>query len=98
MEIDQKPDTYVKTVLTFGNKPARAMAQIVFRKIAAEGETSSLSAAKTLKKKKNSNMDDILDSVQTVSEAWQLTTEIDEVLAKGGFTTILKNGNLKTGR
>ena len=52
MEIDQKPDTYVKTVLTFGNKPARAMAQIVFRKIAAEGETSSLSAAKTLKKKK----------------------------------------------
>ena len=30
-------------------------------------------------------MDDILDSVQTVSEARQLTTEIDDVLAKGGF-------------
>ena len=97
MEIDRKPDTYVKTVLTFGNKPARAMAQIVFRKTAAEGDTSSLSAADT-EKKKNSNMDDILDSVQTVSEAWQLMTEIDEMLAKGGFTTILKNGNLKTGR
>ncbi|XP_068738751.1 uncharacterized protein [Montipora capricornis] len=30
-------------------------------------------------------MDDILDSVQTVSGARQLTTEIDKVLAKGGF-------------
>ena len=30
-------------------------------------------------------MDDILDSVQTVSEALQLTTEIDEVLAKSDF-------------
>ena len=40
MEINRKPDTYVKTVLTFGNKPARAMAQTVFRKTAAEGETT----------------------------------------------------------
>ncbi|XP_068761870.1 uncharacterized protein [Montipora capricornis] len=84
MEIDRKPDTYVKTVLTFGDKPAPAMAQIALRKTAAEGENHSPSAAKTLKE--NSYMDDILDSVQTVSEARQLTTEIDEVLAKGGFS------------
>ena len=83
MEIDRKLDTYVKTVLTFGDKPAPAMAQIALRKTAEEGENHSLSAAKTLKE--NSYMDDILDSVQTVSEARQLTTEIDEVLAKGGF-------------
>ena len=30
-------------------------------------------------------MDDILDSVRTVSEAQQLTIGIDEVLEKGGF-------------
>ena len=83
MEIDRKPDTYVKTVLTFGDKPPPAMAQIALRKTAAEGEIHSPSAAKTLKE--NSYMDDILDSVQTMSEARQLTTEIDEVLAKGGF-------------
>ena len=59
------------------------MAQIALRKTAAEGENHSPSAAKTLEE--NSYMDDILDSVQTVSEARQLTTEIDEVLAKGGF-------------
>ncbi|XP_068711775.1 uncharacterized protein [Montipora foliosa] len=84
MEIDRKPDTYVKTVLMFGDKPAPAMAQIALRKTAAEGENDSSSAAKTLKE--NSYMDDILDSVQTVSEARQLMTEIYEVLAKGGFS------------
>ena len=36
MEIDRKPDTYVKTVLTFGDKPAPAMAQIALRKMAEE--------------------------------------------------------------
>ena len=88
MEIDRKPDTYVKTVLMFGGKPAPAMAQTPLRKTATEGETSSPSAAKTLKE--NSHMDDFLDSVQTVTEARQLTTEIDEVLAKGGFRSRIK--------
>ena len=81
MEIDRKPDTYVKTVLTFGDKPAPAMAQIALRKTAAEGETNSPIAAKTLKE--NSYMDDM--SSITEPEAQQLTTEIDEVLANGGF-------------
>ncbi|XP_068723688.1 uncharacterized protein [Montipora capricornis] len=71
MEIDRKPDTYVKTILTFGDKPAPAMAQIALRKTAAEGENHSPSAAKTLKE--NSYMDEILDSVQTVSEACEWT-------------------------
>ncbi|XP_022799862.1 uncharacterized protein LOC111337764 [Stylophora pistillata] len=82
MEIDREPDTYVKTVLTFGDKPAPAMAQIALRKT-AEGGTESPRAAKTLKE--NSYMDYILDSLQTVTEAAQLTSEIDEVLTKGGF-------------
>ena len=67
MKTDREPDTYVKTVLTFGDKPAPAMAQIALRKTAEEGERLSPHAAKTLKS--NTYMDDILDSVHTVQEA-----------------------------
>ena len=83
IQTDRTPDTYVKTVLMFGDKPAPAMAQIALRKTAEEGESLHPSATKTLKN--NSYMDDILDSVHTVSEARQLTTGIDNVLDKGGF-------------
>ena len=83
MKTDREPDTYVKTILTFGDKPAPAMAQIVLRKTAEEGESLNPHAPKTLKN--NSYMDDILDSVHTVQEAQELTTGIDKVLEKGGF-------------
>lgn len=73
----------MKTVLTFRDKPAPAMAQIALRKTAEEGESLSPHAAKTLKN--NSYMDDILDSIHTVQQAQELTTEIDNVLEKGGF-------------
>ena len=48
LQTDREPDTYVKTVLTFGDKPAPAMAQIAFKKTAEEGESLSPHAAKTL--------------------------------------------------
>ena len=83
MKTDREPDTYVKTVLTFGDKPAPIMAQIALRKTAEEGEILSPHAAKTLKN--NSYMDDLLDSVPTVQQAQELTTGIDNVLEKGGF-------------
>lgn len=73
----------MKTILTFGDKPTPAMAQIALRKTAEEGETLSPHAARTIKT--NSYMDDILDSVHTVQEAQELTTGIDQVLEKGGF-------------
>lgn len=83
MKTDREPDTYVKTVLTFGDKPAPIMAQIALRKTAEEEEILSPQAAKTLKN--NSYMDDLLDSVHTVHQAQELTTGIDNVLEKGGF-------------
>ena len=73
----------MKTVLTFRDKPAPAMAQIALRKTAEEGESLSPHPAKTLKN--NSYMDDILDSIHTVQQAQELTTGIDNVLEKGGF-------------
>ena len=83
MKTDREPDTYVKTVLTFRNKPAPAMAQIALRKTIEEGESLSPHAAKKLTN--NSYMDDILNSVHTVQQAQELTTGIDNVLEKGRF-------------
>jgi hypothetical protein len=83
LETERDPDTYVKTVLTFGDKPAPAMAQIALRKTAQESEEVYPKAAKVLKD--NTYMDDICESLETNEEARQLTRDVDEVLAKGGF-------------
>ena len=83
MEISREPDVYVKTVLTFGDKPAPAMAQTALQKTAREGEKRYPEAAEVLKK--NTYMDDICDSVHSVEQATKLSTEIDEVLHEGVF-------------
>ena len=83
METNREPDIYVKTVLTFGDKPAPAMAQIALRKTADQAKSLYPKAAQVLKD--NTYMDDICDSVRTVEHAKRLTTDLDEVLMKGGF-------------
>jgi len=83
LETMREPDTYVKTVLTFGDKPAPAMAQIALRKTAEEGEDSYPEAAQTLKR--NTYMDDICESVHTAEKAEKMTKELDKVLENGGF-------------
>ena len=79
----REPDVYVKTVLTFGDKPAPAMAQIALRKTAEESKITHPKASEVITK--NAYMDNICDSVYTVMEAKQQTEEIDTVLEKGGF-------------
>lgn len=83
LEISREPDVYVKTVLTFGDKPAPAMAQTALRKTAQEGKSTHPKAAEITMK--NAYMDDICDSVGTVKEARQQTEDVDKVLEKGGF-------------
>ena len=83
METDREPDTYVKTVLTFGDKPAPAMAQIALRKTAQENKARYPEAAEVLTN--NTYMDDICESVDTEKEARKLTNDIDTVLKTGGF-------------
>ena len=84
LETDRPPDIYVMNVLTFGDKPAPAMAQIALQKTADEGESINPEAAKTIKD--NTYMDDILDSVNTTEDAKKLTSDVDKILEKGGFT------------
>ena len=61
----------------------RDMAQIALRKTADQAKSSYPDAAQVLKN--NTYMDDICDSVHSVQQAKRLTTELDEMLSKGGF-------------
>ena len=83
LETEREADVYVKTVLTFGDKPAPAMAQIALRKTAEENKKDYPEAAEVLSK--NSYMDDICGSVDTVAQAQKLTEDLDKVLESGGF-------------
>jgi len=83
MDTDRAPDVYVKTVLTFGDKPAPAMAQTALRKTADGANEAFPKAAKVLKE--NTYMDDRCDSVRTEDEERELTKSIDAVLETGGF-------------
>ena len=83
METSRDPDVCVKRVLTFGDKPAPAMAQIALRKRAQENKADYPEAAEVLTN--NVYMDDKCESKDTVKEARKLTEDIDKVLKTEGF-------------
>ncbi|XP_063970046.1 uncharacterized protein LOC129255891 [Lytechinus pictus] len=83
LNVEQEPDVYVKTVVTFGDKPAPAMAQIALRRTAEEGRAAYPEAASVIER--DTYMDDICTSVSTVEEGRNLTHDLDEVLDTGGF-------------
>ena len=84
LDTNRKPVVYVKSVLTFGDKPASAMAQIALCKTAQERQATNPDTAEVLTN--NVSMDDICDSVDTVEKAQGLSNDIDSVLAKGRFS------------
>ena len=67
-------------MLTFGDKPVPAMAQIALRKTADQAKSSYPEATQVLKN--NTYMDGICDSVNSIQQAKRLTNELDEVLMK----------------
>ena len=73
------------------------MAQIASRKTADQAKVLHSEAAQVLKN--NTYMDDICDSLHSIQQAKQLTTEQDEVLLKGGFQIKgwLSNQSLENG-
>ncbi|XP_068697211.1 uncharacterized protein [Montipora foliosa] len=82
-ETEHEPDTYVKTVLTFGDRPAPAMAITAMRKTAKLNQDAKPKAAKAILN--NAYVDDMCDSAVDPNEAKTLIADIDEVLATGGF-------------
>ena len=83
LETEREPDTYVKTVLTFGDRPSPTMATVALRKTAELKEETKPKAANAIKN--NTYVDDICDSQSSVEAAKELTSDIDEVLDAGGF-------------
>ncbi|KAK3748966.1 hypothetical protein QZH41_006852 [Actinostola sp. cb2023] len=83
LETERQPDTYIKTVLTFGDRPSPTMAIVALRKTAELKEVGTPKTAEAIIK--NTYMDDICDSVDSVAEVKSLTSSIDEMLAAGGF-------------
>ena len=83
LETEREPDTYVKTVLTFGDRPSPTMAIVALRKTAELQEVAKPEAANAIKK--NTYVDDICDSQTSVEAARELTSDIDEILDAGGF-------------
>lgn len=84
LQTHRELDATVKTVLTFGDKPAPAMAQRALRKTADEVQETFSAAAQVIQD--NTYMDDIFKSIPTEAEASELTKDIDSVLEAGGFT------------
>ena len=75
LETQHDPDTYVKTVLTFGDKPAPTMAQITLQKTPEENQEFCPEAAKAIKV--NSYVDDLCDSLDTIKQAQKQTEDIN---------------------
>ena len=80
---DRQPDVYVKEVVTFGDMPAPAMALTALKRTAAEGARNYPEAARALDR--DTYMDDICTSTDSVEKATRLTDQMDTVLNTGGF-------------
>jgi len=79
----RKPDTYVMTSLSFGDRPAAAIAAVALKKTAEMAGEEFPNASVTIKN--NSYVDDIIDSFDNKAKATEMTEQIDSVLKKGGF-------------
>ncbi|KAJ8019123.1 hypothetical protein HOLleu_42503 [Holothuria leucospilota] len=93
----REPDVYVKEVVTFGDKPAPAMALTALKRTAEEGAKEYPEAARVLHE--NTYMDDICTSVRSREEAKKLINDVDKVLEKGSFKVKewVSNLNLRDG-
>ena len=91
-----EPDHYVLTCVTFGDRPAGAIAVIALRKTAEMFESKFITAAKIIIN--DSYVDDIIFSVNDTNLANTLMSDIDYILKEGGFqikewVTTLKGNN-----
>ena len=83
MEIEREPDVYVITSLSFRDKPAGNIASLALRKTAEMGKETYSKPANVIQN--ITYVDDIIDSVDSLNEAKELTEDIDKLLQPGGF-------------
>ena len=82
-EVTREPDTYVITSVSFGDRPAGAIATVALRKTAKMGQREFPEAAEIILN--NTYVDDILDSFSSKEDAIKLTKDIINLLKPGGF-------------
>ena len=80
---DREPDVYVMTALSFGDRPAAAIASLALQKTAENGSEQYPDAATTIIN--NSYVDDIIDSFASKQTAEERVEQINKILATGGF-------------
>ena len=83
MKSDQRPDIFVMTAVSFGDRPATAIATMVLQKTAAQRKDEYPEAAQTILE--NSYVDDIVDSFTSKEHAGIITKNIDRILEDGSF-------------
>ena len=83
MKSDQRPDIFVMTAVSFGDRPAAAIATMALQKTAAQRKDEYPEAAQTILE--NSYVDDIVDSFTSKEHAGIITKNIDRILEDGSF-------------
>ena len=84
MDSSRQPDVYKINCVSFGDKPAGAIASLALRKTAEMSQHEFPTASETIRN--NSYVDDILGSYDSEEEANRISEEIDTILSKGGFS------------
>ena len=84
LNVTKDPDVYAMTRVSFGDKPAGAIATVALRKTALECAESHPKAADTIVK--NSYIDDLIDSFDSNDEMMETAATISSILETGGFS------------
>jgi hypothetical protein len=83
MEFDRQPDQYMITSVSFGDKPAGAIASLALKKTAEMQQNTHPRAANMIIR--NSYVDDIVDSFDDLENAKKATKQASQILATGNF-------------
>ena len=83
MNTMEKPKSYVITRVNMGDKPAPAICAEAIQKTATMFQKSYLEVNRLLNQ--SIYVDDIVDSVESMSHALNLAKDTEHVLLKGGF-------------
>ena len=81
--LTEKPDEYMLTTVTFGDRPAPTIAALALKKTAGLSQDIFPEAAQIIKE--NAYVDDIGDSFKSDEERMKRKIELSEVLKVGGF-------------
>ena len=83
LDISGDPIHYILLTVTFGDRPSGVIAIVALRKTALLMKDSHPLAAEIIER--NSYMDDLLKSLESVEEARKAMTDVETVLDAGGF-------------